>query len=177
MNRTWLRRTCVSLVIAVIAGVGTEAVIDLGDNPPTTPPRAEQQAPEPPQILRQTDLQKSRAALGPFETIAAPSSDHPDTKFPAVLLLRQDGSVAASTKWKLPFSPTTWAQQDVFQISKLGVDGDYATIESSTGNVYTVRIGQPFLMEGVPQQILLIDSDAQQWTTPISRAQIARQAL
>ncbi len=171
------RQAGIAALAAVVVTLAAVVAVDLTSNTPQPLPAAVQEAPEGPQILGQTDLQETLAALGPFETIAVPTSDTPDTEFPALLLLRQDGSVAASKNWTLSYTPTSWAQQDTFQISKLQVRGKYATLQSAGGRVYTVRTGQPFLLEGFPQHVLLVTDDGQQWSIPSSRAHILRRSL
>lgn len=172
-----LHRMLLATAVAMVVTVGGVVIQDWTSNTPDQIAQTVPKQPAKPQILRQTDLQKAVAALGPFQTLAVPSSDHPDTNNPAVLLLRQDGSVAASQKWTLTFTHATWAALETMQISRVQVNGDYAVIEDSTGNVYTVRCGQPFVMEGVPQQLLLVDTAGQQWTAPTTRANILRRSL
>lgn len=179
MDRTnWLKRNAVAATTALFVAVGAWVVTDVINNP--SPTRSQPAVMAPPIENRplQTNLQKVVASLGPFETLAVTNSRHPETKHPAVLLLRQDGSTAASQKWTLPFTPTSWsAQSDSPQITRMLVDGDYVTLQTSIGRTHVVHAGQPFIIESHPQTIMTIDGDGQLWQTSATRAQFERSQL
>lgn len=137
-------------------------------------PAAQPQQPGPP-----TDLQQMEQALGPFTTLPSSDSSTPDTQFPAVLLVNQDGSISASQNWTVPFVSTEWAEQLSPQISALTVTGDYVSFKVSTSTVllYTIKVGQPFVLELVPNYVMYIDANGNQWSISTTRAGLARVSL
>ena len=134
--------------------------------------------PVPAQIpLTQTDRQTIVSGLGPFSTIAPPVGRNPDTQAPAILLLREDGSTAASLQWTVPFTPTTWAKQDVLQLTAATRLGNYANLVTDQGRSYEVRLNQPFVLEENPNQVNLIDADGFAWQISSGRAIALRVTL
>jgi hypothetical protein len=124
-----------------------------------------------------TDLQTMEAAFGPFAHLPASNSDTPDTKYPALLLMRQDSSEVASTRWTVTVkSIRPWEQLSAPQISALSVTHGYASFKVSTSPVfvYTVHVGQPFVLEFEPQYVMYIDAAGNQWTTSFARAKQLR---
>ncbi|MGF7228448.1 MAG: hypothetical protein ACQR33_00495 [Candidatus Saccharibacteria bacterium] len=106
-------------------------------------------------------------------------SSTPDTQYPAVLLVGGDGTVAASQTWQVPFSATTWSKQDAPQITAATFTGDYVTFRLSTSTVfaYTVRLGQPFVLQSVPQYVMCFGPDHQQYSTRIAVAELLRRHI
>lgn len=173
------KRLVIALAVAIVAVVGTTIVHNIID----TPPQVVGSAPKLPAVQLQqpatTDLQQVEATLGSFGTLPVSSSNTPDTAFPAVLLIRQDGSIAASQKWTVPFSANEWAKQSSPQIAALSVSNGYATFKTSASGIfaYTVRVGQPFVLEQVPQYVMLIDAQGVQWSIGSTRAETLRRPL
>jgi hypothetical protein len=132
------------------------------------------------QTLGATDLQTMTAAFGPFVQLPASSSDRPDTKYPALLLMHQDSSEAASVGWTVPVTTTQpWEQLAAPQLSALSVAGDYASFKLATSTVfiYTVRVGQPFVLESEPQRVMYIDATGHQWSMSFGTAKQLRLRL
>ena len=130
-----------------------------------------QPLPAPPEIpLTATDRQKVVTGLGSFSTIAPAIGRNPDTQAPAVLLLREDGSIAASVQWTVPFTNTSWSKQDIIQLTAATRLGNYANLQTDQGRTYEVRLGQPFVLEETPGQVMLIDQDGFQWQISTGRA-------
>lgn len=143
--------------------------------PPAQPPAKAVPKVQP---LKATDLQQVRNAFGPFSTIAVNAgSPEPDTRSPAILLLSNDSSVQASTKWTVRFNKQAWSQQPAFQISGVSVSHGYATFGMGQGSVFTVKCGQPFVLEDQPQQVVLIDVNAKQWIVNSNRALVLRERM
>lgn len=141
------------------------------------PAHAQPLPPVSSQTLTGTDLEHAVAGLGPFATLPPATDSRPDTHFPALLLLRQDGSAAASGRWTVPFTTADWQKQPAVQITRQSLQGDYALIQTDQGRDYTVHVGQPFLLEENAYQVYLIDKQGQQWQVSTARAVFLRQSL
>ena len=169
----------IAVIVAILAVVGAVALQNIRN----TPPQFVGPSPSLPAVQQQqpsvTDLQRVEQVLGPFVPLNAFASNTPDTNFPAVVLIKQDGSEAASESYTVPFTPKGWARQDLPQISNLTVSESFAafTTSSNTANSYTVRTDQPFVLEAVPQYVVLIDAHGKQWIIGTTRAMAARHHL
>lgn len=173
----WGRRLVVAAIIAVTSGVGTTVWHDITA---VTPQHIGSVTPLPPveqPPLTPTDLQQVESRLGSFVVLPASNSPTPDTQFPAVLMARQDGSVDASTQWTVPFQEKQWVQQDSLQITNVSLQGDYVTFSTGPARVYTVHVNQPFVLELVPQYVMVFDGHGKQWSISTTQAIALRQHL
>lgn len=176
--KKYIQRGVIGFVAFVILlCVGTWAWTELSNNPQTLPGVSQPQIESQQQPDVQTDLQKAVTAFGPFEPLPAVASDQPDTRIPAVLLLKSNGLMQASSKWTVSLTQASWSPGKAYQVVASEVKGQFVTIKTSNGNVYTIRCEQPFLVEEYPQTMLYIDAQNQLWNTTSTRATLARQAL
>jgi hypothetical protein len=182
----WLRRTLTwkrVIVIVVAAALSTVAVTVVHNITSTPHYRVTAPAKLPPvqqQQPQSTPLQQVEKYFGRFQVLPNDSSDTPDTQAPAVLLVDDgSGTVSASQSTQVSFSPREWTKQDVMQIQGLTVVDGYATFRTdlSTIFVYTVKVGQPFFLESLPQTLLLIDEHGKQWQLSTTRAETLRRPL
>ena len=164
-----------ALILAVLITIAGTAAHNILSNPKQTIGNPDPLPTVPQQSLKPTDLQQVEETLGPFTTLPVSNSATPDTKYPAVLLIRQDGSIAASVQWSVPFQSLNWVKQDAVQIVSLTVKDGYATFSTGPGRAYTVRCSQPFVLEAVPQFVWVIDSGGKQWSISSNNAAALRQ--
>jgi len=160
---------CVSGLVWVFNSVFSYGSSDV---PTITTPQVPREQP-----ATQTDLQKTESAFGPFKALKLSATETPDTRTPAMLELRFNGTTAASTKYTVPFNKDTWKPQTHPQINAVTIDGDFVTIRNTVGRVYTVHVNQPFFLQDYPQAIVLIDYSGQHWMMPYNTAQASRQPL
>lgn len=172
------RRIVIAFLVATIA---TVAITVIG-NIMRIPDQHFGKASLPPVTQQQpgsTDLQQVQAKLGPFVMLPVSDSTTPDTQYPAVLLIGGDGSISASQAWTVPTSGA-WAKQDAPQISAQSpVSNGYVTFRLSTSTVlaYTVKVGQPFVLDSVPQQLMYFGADGSQHSTNMASAELLRRHL
>ena len=158
------------VVITIITNILNTAHQNFGSQQ-TLPPATQQP-------LQPTNLQQVEAVLGPFSTLPASNSSTPDTQYPAVLMIRQDGSIGASSNWSVPFNTGAgWTQQSAGQIVSLTVMSGFATFSTGPGRSYTVKCNQSFVLEQDPQYVYVITSSSMQYSISSARAEVLRQHI
>jgi len=145
----------------------------------TTPLGHSQQLPKlpPDKPGAPTDLETIEAKLGPFQVLQPSSSNRPDTAYPAVLIIRQDGSTGASKDWTVPFDARTWSPQEPIQITGYNRSGDYETFSTGPDRAYTVRLGQAFVLETMPQQVFAFNAQGKPEAISGNQAIVIRQHI
>lgn len=178
LHLSW-RDAVVALVIAASV-TGVDAAVNGGGQSQPVHASSGQVQDLPPVVVQPdqpTDLQTVETQLGPFAVLPASNSPTPDTQYPAVLLARYDGSLAASQRWKLSTDLHNWTNQEAIQITNLSVHNGFATFSTGPAQVYTVHVDQPFVLENVPQYVMLIDEQGKQWQISTAKAIASRQTL
>lgn len=176
---TW-RRILIGVVLGVVIAIAATIVSNILNTPQINTGKA---APLPAVQQQQpgvTDLQAMENTFGPFVTLPASNSNTPDTRNPAILLINQDGSEAASSRVFVQFYPgNPWAPQDAPQITALSVNNGYATFQLNTSNVfvYTVKVGQAFVLAAEPSKVMCIDAHGNQWSISTTSAATLRRTI
>lgn len=176
---TW-RRILIGFALGVVVVIAVTIVQNILNTPQISTGKA---APLPAVQQQQpgvTDLQAMEHTFGPFVTLPASNSNTPDTRDPAILLINSDGSEAASTRVFVQFYPgNPWVAQDAPQITALSVSNGYATFQLNTSQVfvYTVKVGQAFILEAEPGKVICIDAHGQQWSISTTSAATLRRTI
>jgi len=171
------KRLLTALVVGVVFGLAP-VVLDDVTSPSPQPASAPQKPPAAEAPLTQTDLQQVRSALGPFTVIPVlNNTPTPETKAPAVLILNQNGSTEASERWTVLYHTVQWSRRDSFYIRSVSMTLGYATIGTSSGQVFVVKAGQPFLLEADPGHVLVVDASGLVYQLTTDRAEALRQPL
>lgn len=180
MTRTFPpRQWAVALVLVLIGTFGSALVEEIFAPSPLAPPPVAQPIPPAPhpEPLSPTNLQQVREGLGPFQTIVVRSdTETPDTDYPAVLMLKEDGSTQASEKWTVPFDTATWTREDHFLIDRKSPMRGYFIIVSSN-RTFTVQALQPFVFEAEPEKAVVIDAQGVVWVKVMPLALQSRKPI
>jgi hypothetical protein len=125
--------------------------------------------------LLPTDLQHIKSVLGPFQVIPVlANSPTPETNYPAILVLNQNGSTEASKSWTVGFDTDLWARDTASKVRSVSVELGYATIGSDIGRTFVVKVAQPFVFEEMPEKVYAVDSSGVVWTVTSARAEAMR---
>jgi hypothetical protein len=168
------------IVVALIIASGTTVLIWVGSNAPNAQLPAPEQKPQivanEPQVP--TTLQMVQNVLGPFQTITVSrSTPTPDTGYPAVLLLGVDNGTKASTAWTINLDPTLWDSKGSFYVNGGEPTLGFVTFQTATGQIFTVHVGQPFVLEKDPETVLFLDGNGLPHSVTFTRAQGMREPL
>jgi hypothetical protein len=136
-------------VIALLAGIGTRALIGSGNGspPPAGPVAAQPAGPQPGAL---TDLQRFRADWN-VPAVAVGSAGNP-----AGLVLLQDG-LYYPAPWGIPAGDAGWVTDTTGSITgSPQVHDGLADVTDVNGTTYTVAVGQPFVLASNPQVVLRV---------------------
>jgi hypothetical protein len=161
----------VLLICLLGAGLSTAALVTGTGN--SSPPAAGAPARPPagPQQGPLTDLQQFRADW------SVPAAASPDSGRPGQLVLLADGLYYPSP-WTIPAGDPGWVADTSETVTGTpAVHGDLADITDSDGTVWTVAVGQPFVLAANPQVVLRVLRDATVQSMPQPHAITVRKHL
>ncbi len=118
---------------------------------PTLPPVATTE-------LSATETQEVYLQFSPWVGSAVIDGQETPVNSTGIVWLRENGSLDTS-RWSLPETVSIWSVTRPPEITNVTRENELAQIGTNTGRTYNVYVGQPFILERVPDSVFMISSE------------------